>query len=136
MTGQLPRELALRIAATAAGIEGVRSALVCSAEGAVLGAAGIEDAPREAALASFVALRAEALPVDGDLRGMGKQLSGSKFSHISIAGAGGEAAVYNLSRGAYLSVRLAPGKAASTAGPLAALVRRVATLPESSMRSS
>lgn len=135
MTGQLPRELASRIAATAAGIDGVRSALVCSAEGAVLGAAGIEDAPREAALASFVALRAEALPVDGDLRGMGKQLAGSRFGHLSIAGPAGEAALYSLAKGAYLSVRIAPGKAAATAGPLAALVRRVATLPESSMRS-
>ena len=74
--------------------------------------------------------------MDGDLRGMGKQLAGSRFSHLSVAGPAGEGAVYNLTRGAYLSVKLAPGKAAATAAPLAALVRRVATLPESSMRSS
>lgn len=135
MPGQLPRELASRIAATAASIEGVRSALVCSGEGAVLGSAGVDDGPREAALVSFIALRAEALPVDGDLRGMGKQLAGSKFSHLTVAGSAGDSAVYNLAHGAYLSVRLAPGKAPLTAAPLSDLVRRVHSLPESSLRS-
>ncbi len=136
MEGQFPGELAGRIASAAAGIEGVRSALVCSSDGAVLGAAGVSDPAREAALASFVALRAEALPVDGDLRGMGKQLAGSRFSRLTISGANGESAVYNLARGAYLSVRIAPGRSATTAAPLAALIRRVSTMPESSMRSS
>jgi len=133
---QFPRELAGRIATTAAAIDGVRSALVCSGEGAVLGAAGVADPAREAALASFVALRAEALPVNGDLRGMGKQLAGSRFSHLAISGTNGDSSVYNLARGAYLSVRIAPGRSATTTAPLAALIRRVIALPESSMRSS
>jgi hypothetical protein len=136
METQFPRELAGRIATTAAAIDGVRSALVCSGEGAVLGAAGVADPAREAALASFVALRAEALPVNGDLRGMGKQLAGSRFSHLAISGTNGDSSVYNLARGAYLSVRIAPGRSATTAAPLAALIRRVIALPESSMRSS
>ena len=72
MDAPISREIAGRLASTAAGIDGVRAATVCSAEGAVLGNAGTDDPAREAALASFVALRAEALPVDGDLRGMGR----------------------------------------------------------------
>ena len=135
MDAAIPRELASRIAATAAGIEGVRSAVVCSAEGDVLGAARSEEPSKDAALASFVAVRAEALPVDGDLRGMGKQLAGSIFSHMSIVGSSGESALYHLAPGAYLSVRIAPGRSAMTAGPLAALARRVSTMPESTMRS-
>ena len=82
-----------------------------------------------------MSVRAEALPVDGDLRGMGKQLAGSTFSHMSIVGSSGESALYHLAPGAYLSVRIAPGRSAMTAGPLAALARRVSTMPESTMRS-
>lgn len=136
MDATLPRELAGRIASAAAGIDGVRAALVCSAEGAVLGAKGVADPAREAALGSFVAARAEALPVDGDLRGMGRQLAGSRFSHLAIGSPSGDALLFNLSRGAYLSVRILPGRTAAATGPLAALVRRAATLPDSSMRSS
>lgn len=135
MNATISPDLANRIASAAAGIEGVRSAIVCSAGGAVLGSAKVEEPAREAALVSFVAIRAEALPVDGDLRGMGKQLAGSSFRHMSIAGRLGESALYSLAAGAYLSVRIAPGRAAATSSPLVALVRRVSTLPESSMRS-
>lgn len=134
-TSTLPRELAARVATMANGIEGVRSAMVCSAEGAVLGSAGVAQPAREAALASFIALRAEALPVDGDLRGMGRQLAGSRFTHMSIAGPGGDSLVYNLGAGAYLSVRLNSGKSSSAAPPLDALVRRVTAMPDPSMRS-
>lgn len=136
MDGTIPREFAGRIAAAAAGVNGVRSALVCSADGAMLGAAGVTEPAREAALASFVAIRAEALPVDGDLRGMGKQLAGSKFTHLSISAPAGETLLYNLGAAAYLAVRVAPGRAPAVSGPLAAIVRRAATVPESSMRSS
>jgi predicted regulator of Ras-like GTPase activity (Roadblock/LC7/MglB family) len=123
MDTTMPKELAMRIATAAAGIDGVRSALVCSADGAPLGAAGVSEPDKEAALASFVAVRAEALPVDGDLRGMGRQLAGSRFS-----GAKGETMLFNLANGAYLSVRIAPGRAATAIAPLGGLVRRVSTL--------
>ena len=135
MDTAVAREVAGRIASAAAGVDGVQSALVCSAEGAVLGAAGVADAAREAALGSFIAARAEALPVDGDLRGMGKQLAGSRFSHMAMAGLAGDAMLFNLTAGAYLSVRLAPGRTATTTGPLASLVQRATTLFETSMRS-
>ena len=128
MAETMPKDLAARIAAAAAGIDGVRSALVCSGEGAVLGSAGVSEPSKEAALASFVAVRAEALPVDGDLRGMGRQLAGSRFSHMSISGARGETMLFNLADGAYLSVRIAPGRSATTAAPLAGIVRRVSSL--------
>ena len=136
MNATIPRELAARIAATAAGIDGVRSAIVCSDDGSVLGSARVEEPAREAALASFVAVRAESLPVDGDLRGMGKQLAGSSFSHMTIVGPQDESALYNLVPGTYLSVRVAPGRSASTSGPLSELVKRVAALHLSTMRSS
>ena len=128
MDATMPKDLAARIAAAAVAIDGVRSALVCSADGAVLGAAGVSEPGKEAALASFVAIRAEALPVDGDLRGMGRQLAGSRFAHMSIAGANGETLLYNLANGAYLSARIVPGRGATVAAPLAGIVRRAATL--------
>lgn len=136
MDGLLPREIAGRLATTAAGIDGVRAVTVCSAEGALLGSSGTEDPAREAALASFVALRAAALPVDGDLRGMGRQLAGSTFNHLAISSEREETLLYNLNHGAYLSVQIAPGRGSSVANQISALVRRVSALPDSSMRSS
>ncbi len=129
MEGPISRDIASRLASAAAGVDGVRSAIVCSAEGAVLGSAGAAEPAKEAALASFIALRAEALPVDGDLRGMGRQLAGSRFSHVAIAGERGETLVYNLAGGAYLSAQIAPGRGATATAPLSALVRRVAAMP-------
>lgn len=61
MDAPIPRDLASRLANAASGIDGVRSAVVCSAEGAVLGSAGAPEPAKDAALASFIALRAEAL---------------------------------------------------------------------------
>ncbi|MGE0599552.1 MAG: hypothetical protein AB7J35_06085 [Dehalococcoidia bacterium] len=136
MNSTIPGDFAARIAAAAAAIDGVRSAIVCCDDGSVLGSARVEEPAREAALASFVAVRAESLPVDGDLRGMGKQLAGSNFSHMTIVGPREESALYNLVPGTYLSVRVAPGRSATTAAPLSELVKRVAALHVSTMRSS
>lgn len=135
MDTAVAREVAGRIASAAVGVDGVRSALVCSAEGTVLAAAGATEPAREAALGSFLAARAEALPVDGDLRGMGRQLSGSRFSHMSVSSADGDAMLFNLTHGAYLSVRISAGRTPATAGPLATLAQRATTLFETSMRS-
>lgn len=135
MEGPISRDIANRLASAAAGVDGVRSAIVCSADGAVLGSAGAAEAAKEAALVSFVALRAEALPVDGDLRGMGRQLAGSRFNHLSVAGERGEMLLYNLAHGAYLSVQLAAGRSASASQPLATLVRRVAAMPPTTRSS-
>lgn len=135
MEGPISRDIASRLAATAAGVDGVRSAIVCSAEGAVLGSAGVEEPAKEAALVSFIALRAEALPVDGDLRGMGRQLAGSRFSHLAVAGERSETLVYNLTNGAFLSVQLAAGRSGTAAQPLATLVRRVAAMPPTTRSS-
>ena len=135
MDPSLVREIAARIASTAAGVEGVTSALVCSSEGAVLGAARVADPAREAALGSFIAARAEALPVDGDLRGMGKQLAGSRFRHMAVAADGGDSMLFDLTNGAYLSVRIGPGRTPATSAPLATLAQRATDLFETSMRS-
>ena len=74
--------------------------------------------------------------VDGDLRGMGRQLAGSTFNHLAITSARDETLLYNLNHGAYLSVQIAPGRIGSVSGQISALVRRVSALPDSSMRSS
>jgi predicted regulator of Ras-like GTPase activity (Roadblock/LC7/MglB family) len=114
---------AARIAQSAAAIGGVRSAVVCGPEGNLIAAAGSSDPARDAALASFMAMRAEALPVDGDLRGMGKQLAGSHFSHLTISGDRGDAVLFGMG-GNYLYVTIAPGRASLALGSLSTLARR------------
>lgn len=121
-----------RLANSAAAVDGVRSALVCDAEGAVLGSAGFAEPAREAAMASFVALRAEALPVDGDLRGMGRQLAGSRLEHVSISGPSGDSLIFRLD-GAYLYLDLIPGRVPAVISALAPSLRRFA--PHTSTRS-
>ncbi|MGH2632456.1 MAG: hypothetical protein ACRDG3_03510, partial [Tepidiformaceae bacterium] len=52
---------------------GVTGVVICNGEGEVLSTLdGGANAAREGALATFAARRAEALTMDGDLRGMGK----------------------------------------------------------------
>lgn len=122
-----------RLANSAVGIDGVRSALVLDAEGAVLGSAGFADPAREAAVASFVALRAEALPVDGDLRGMGRQLAGSRLQHVSISGPSGDHLIFALD-GPYLYLELIPGRAPAVISALAPSLRRFAPHPATRSR--
>lgn len=119
--------LARRLAAAAAALDGVRSALVCDAGGTPLGATGCPDPARDAALASFVALRAEALPVDGDLRGMGRQLAGSRLDHLLIAGPGAsETLVCPIDGHTYLSLVANAGRGTAVLPSLARLLRRLA----------
>jgi hypothetical protein len=66
---------------------------------------------------------------------MGKQLAGSRFSHMAIVSEGGDSMLFNLAHGAYLSVRLSPGRTATTSAPLATLAQRATALFETSMRS-
>jgi hypothetical protein len=128
--------LAPRLAAAAAALDGVRSALVCDADGSALGASGSSDPPREAALASFVALRAEALPVDGDLRGMGRQLAGSRLDHVLIAGPGvSETLICPVDGRTYLSLLTSAGRATAVLPSVAQLLRRLALASNPASRS-
>lgn len=128
--------LARRLAAAAAALDGVRSALVCDAEGTALGATGCPEPPREAALASFVALRAEALPVEGDLRGMGRQLAGSRLDHILIAGPGAsETLVCPIDGHTYLSLVTNAGRGTAVLPAVAQLLRRLALAANPASRS-
>jgi len=102
-------DVARRLALALSQIEGVKGALVCSREGAVLGTTSEADPAREAALASFLAVRAESLSIDSDLRGMGRQLAGSHLQQITLAGPAGEALLLAV-RDAYLFVSIAPGR--------------------------
>ena len=65
----------------------------------------MQNAPRMAALATFVARRAEALSLDGDLRGMGKVLAESSIQHLAIQGDGGDCAVL-VAAGCYVTLIL------------------------------
>lgn len=124
----LSRELAARIASAVRRVEGVRSVVVCGPEGQPLAAVDEPDTARSAALASFVALRAEALPTDGDLRGMGRHLAGSRFLHAAISGGPREALLLPL-QGAYLFITHAPGRAAAITAALQPIVRRFGATP-------
>ncbi len=130
----MDKGLAHRLASATASIDGVRGAVVASLDGEALGSAGNADAARHAALASFVAFRAEALPVDGDLRGMGRQLAGSRFDHVAIAGATGDSLILGLGH-AYLYLALASGRAATILPALSPVLRRFALLPNPAPRS-
>lgn len=124
-TASMDRALAARLATAVAAIDGVRSALVCDAEGAALGASGCAEPARDAALASFVALRAEALPVDGDLRGMGRQLAGSRFDQLLISGPGGvDSLICRVGGDTYLALTAATGRSATIRPAIAQVLRR------------
>ena len=124
----MSRELASRIASAVRNLEGVRSVTICGPEGQPLAAVNEPDPARAAALASFLALRAEALPTDGDLRGMGKKLAGSRFLHAAITGGPIEAALLPL-QGAVLCITHAPGRGHAIAAGLQPIVRRFGATP-------
>ena len=124
----MSRELASRIASAVRNLEGVRSVVVCGPEGQPLAAVNEPDPARAAALASFLALRAEALPTDGDLRGMGKKLAGSRFLHAAITGGPIEATLLPL-QGAVLCITHAPGRGQAIAAGLQPIVRRFGATP-------
>lgn len=85
-----------RLAAALATVTGVERALVTTLEGELVAAepAGSAEAAREAALATFVAKRAEALSTDGDLRGMGRVLAASQLERVTISSNAGESLLY------------------------------------------
>ena len=85
--------LAGRLALTLADLPGVNGALICSRQGEPLGEAAIADPARGAALATFIACRAEALPLEDDQRGMGRLLTGSELDCVAISGDHGDAIV-------------------------------------------
>lgn len=92
-TSTIDRDLAGRLAVTLADLPGVAGALIASLDGEVLAESGVGDAPRTAALATFVAHRAGNLALDGDLRGMGRLLAGSHLDHVAISGDSGDAVI-------------------------------------------
>jgi predicted regulator of Ras-like GTPase activity (Roadblock/LC7/MglB family) len=121
--GELSKESARRVALALGKIDGVHGVLVASREGRVLDAQGQVDGARDAALASFLGSRAEALAIDGDLRGMGRMLAGSRLESITISGPGQEAVLLPAADG-YVMLPLAPGRTATAVGPQAASTLR------------
>ena len=68
---------------------GVTGAIVCTRDGEILGITGDttgDQGARDAALATFMVRRAEALTMDGDLRGLGRLVTGSTLRHIVLSG--------------------------------------------------
>ena len=109
-------ELGTRVANAVAAAPGVEGVVLCNGDGAVLGASSTTTATRDAALASFVTQRAEALSGDGDLRGMGRLVSGSHFQQLSACWPGGEALVLTFAD-AHLFASLRRGVSAESAAP-------------------
>ena len=112
LTEGLARRLALALAQT----PGVASALIASREGDVLGAAGSASPAQQAALATFIAYRAEALPMDGDLRGLGRLLTEGHLEHVAFSGPRAQALVVRRGN-CYLYLVLKPGLNADTVLP-------------------
>jgi hypothetical protein len=121
--GSMTSEFAARVASAIAAAPGVEGAVLGNDEGTVLGAAPTSTASRDAGLAAFVAQRAEALSGDGDLRGMGRLVSGSCFQQLSASWPGGEALVLTFAN-ARLFVSLRRGVSAETAAPVLRTVLR------------
>lgn len=92
-TSSIGRDLAGRLALTLADLPGVQGALIASLEGEMLGESQIADPDRCAALATFLACRAEALPLEDDQRGMGRLLTGSQLDRCTITGDHGDSVV-------------------------------------------
>lgn len=109
-------ETADRLAATLSRIAGVAGVLVCTREGALIGAAGEAEPGREPFLAAFVTRRAEALG-DGDLRGWGARLVQGRLEKIVLSGERREAAIYRYADNV-VWFALAPGASAEALGPM------------------
>lgn len=89
-TATISEETARRFAAAAGETPGVASVIVCGRAGEVLAGSGPLDVRKEAALASFIVQRAEALAQDGDLRGMGRSLATGQLQEITLSGPAGD----------------------------------------------
>lgn len=116
------KDTAGRLALALSQIEGIQEALICSRDGAVLATTSATDPGREAALASFLGVRAESLSIDSDLRGMGRQLAGSRLRQITLAGPSGDALLLPIGD-AYLFVSIAAGRPST---PISLLVAQTA----------
>ncbi len=101
-----------RLAATLVALPGVGQALVCATDGEAVGSCGTENPQRDAALATFIGARAEALVSDGDLRGIGRLLVGSRLERAIFGGGPTECVVVS-GNGALALLTLAPGASAS-----------------------
>jgi hypothetical protein len=116
-------DLAGRLAITLADLPGVQGAVVCSLRGDVLGDAGVREATKVAAVATFVACRAAALSLRGDLRGMGRLLANSRIDHVGIQSDSGDALI--LAPGScYVSLSLQRGFPADVVASSAGLLLR------------
>ncbi len=117
-------ETASRIARAIAATPGVESVTVSSAAGAALAQANSGAPAREAALASFVAGRAEALSADGDLRGMGRLVTDGRLLQVVAAWPGGEALILSAA-GLHVFVAFKRGTSAESTSPgLRAILKR------------
>lgn len=119
----IDRSLAGTLATALAQLPGVQGALVSSLAGEALGAAGVTDPRRGAALATFIASRAEALSSEDDMRGMGRMLAGSRLDHIVIATASAETLIIAAGP-CYVLITLGRGAVAASVATAASLLLR------------
>lgn len=108
-----------RLAGAIATVMGVERALIATLEGDLVAAepaGSAAEAGREAALATFVAKRAEALSTDGDLRGMGRVLATSRLERVTISSGAGETLLY-APGSCYVLVSLRRGSPVAVSAP-------------------
>lgn len=101
----------VRLASALHEVRGVARVVLCGPQGELLGVSPGGDGAQDAALATYIAGRGEALSTEGGLRGMGRVVSGSSFHGAAVAGPWGEALVLAGSR-CHAFVVLAAGAAA------------------------
>jgi hypothetical protein len=95
--------VALRLAAVTASLAGVNHVTIANADGVCLASAPAGDARDAAALTMFLLGQAGALTEeDGDLRGMGRQLTGSRLQEVLLTGPAGDTAAYPWGTGGLL----------------------------------
>ena len=121
-TAAISEETARRFAIAAGETQGVASLIVCGRDGEVLAGSGPVDVRKEAALASFIVQRAEALAQDGDLRGMGRSLAHGRLEEITLSGPAGDSVLLSFPH-CFALVSMRPG----VSGPAAvASLRNIA----------
>lgn len=111
----MPREVAERIAAYLSQQDGVSSATLTGPERQLLASAGAENPERDAALTAFVCERADAIPMEGDLRGMGKLVAESEFQQLAISATNGDGLVMRLRGSTAVLITGRAGQLASAA---------------------
>ncbi len=114
------------IAGYVRGLPGVLRAVIASDDGELVAAEGTSGARRDGALASFIASRATDLSAqDGDLRGFGRRLAGSRLQEVVLGGRDGETVILPAGAGWMFIAFAAGGQRPTTIDQARVALRRL-----------